>query len=279
MPQVAGRPIEVIIPHDSTAGSLEVLKAEFPGALFADMGTVQTTARAGTYAAAHEIYDYRRTFALNLARGAILVLLDDSAAPDPDWCNQVLAAHRELPYGVIGGAVEYEGRGLVDQAAFLQDFGRYQGPMTEGPAHQLTDINVSYKRQDLFAVRALWQKRYSEATVHWGMARAGHILWQRPQIVVRLDRGRLPLGRTIAERYCWGRLFGSVRARESSWSARLLYASLSPALPLLLLYRIGKKAHASGRLAGFFKALLPLLILIPAWCLGEFMGNLSGRDS
>jgi hypothetical protein len=276
-PQVKGRPIEVIVPYDRSAAGAAALQEEFPDVVFADMGEVATKRRPGTKAAAHEIYDRRRAFALNMARGEILALLDDSAAPDPDWCDRVLEAH-QLPHGVIGGCVEYEGRGVLDWAVFLQDFGRYQRPLTEGPAASLTDINVSYKRQALFAVRPVWHSRYSELPVHSSLARQGVTLWQRPQIVVRQGRGPLGFWTTLGERYSWGKLFGSVRARELSFFGRLFYIVLSPVLPLLLVTRMAKKSLPTGRCGRFLLALPYLLCLTTAWCVGEFMGYLTGRE-
>jgi hypothetical protein len=213
-----------------------------------------------------------------MARGEIIALLEDSTIPDPDWCDRVLAAHR-LPHAVIGGCVEYDGQSVLGWAVYLQDFGRYQRPLAEGPARYLTDINVSYKRQALLAVRDVWRDRYSEATVHWALRREGGTLWQRPEIVVRQDRGSPSLRRTLLERYCWGRLFGSVRARELSILGRLFYVTLSPALPLVLVLRVAKKTLATRQRDRFLPALPRLLLLISAWCLGEFMGNLTGRES
>jgi hypothetical protein len=278
VPQVEGRAIEVIVPYDHTAGWVAALQKEFPCVQFAEMGAVQTTCRPGTSAAAHELYDRRKAFGLNMARGEILALLDDSAAPDPDWCDRVVEAHH-LTHGVIGGCVEFAGHSVLDRAVCLQDFGRYQRPLLEGPAGSLTDINVSYKRHALLAVHDVWRERYSEALVHAALAREGVTLWQRPHIVVRHDRGPLSFRGTLVERYSWGRIFGSVRARELSWSGRLFYLVLSPALPLILVLRVAKKMLASGQRGGFLLALSCLLFLTTAWCLGEFMGNLTGRES
>ena len=238
----------------------------------------RTTCRTGTRAAAHELYDRRKAFGLHRARGEILALLDDSAAPDPDWCDRVVEAH-QLTHGVIGGCVEYAGRSVLDWAVYLQDFGRYQRPLADGPAGSLTDVNVSYKRHALLTVHEVWRERYSEAEVHAALVRQGVTLWQRPHIAVCQDRGPLSFCGTLAERYSWGRLFGSVRARELSWSGRLGYVVLGPALPLLLVLRVAKKRRGSGQRGGLLAALPWLVCFTTAWCLGEFLGNLTGRES
>jgi hypothetical protein len=108
IPQTEGRNIEVIVPYDSTASGIAELKTEFPGVVFLDMGVVKTDSHPGTQQAAHEMFDRRTAAGLNVAQGEILALLQDYGAPAPDWCDQIVDAHR-LPHAVIGGAVEHEG--------------------------------------------------------------------------------------------------------------------------------------------------------------------------
>ena len=278
-PQIAGRSIEVIVPYDSTASGIAELKNIFPQVVFADMGVVKTDMRPGTQEAAHEIFDRRTAAGLNVARGEILALLQDYGAPDPDWCDQLIEAHR-LPYDVIGGAVEHEGKGVLNWAVFFLDFGRHQLPLPEGPAVYLTDVNVSYKRAALESVRHLWAERYKEVTINWALARKGFVLWQRPQLVVRQDRGKLSFRHLISERFSWGRLFGCIRAREISPLTRLLYITLSPGIPLILLARMARKVFSTGRNRSRFILSLPQLVAMTScWCLGEFMGYLTGRES
>jgi hypothetical protein len=279
VPQVRGRAIEILVPFDRTAGDLGTLRDEFPEVNFLDQGDVPTRCRPGTAGAEHELYDRRKSWGLLAARGQVLALLEDFAPPAPDWCDQVLEAHR-LPHGVIGGTVEHEGRGALNWAVYLQDFGRYRPPLPEGPSSYLTDVNVTYKRPAIESVRELWEGRYNEVTVHWALARRGVVLWQRPQCVVYQDRGRLTFRAAVAERFCWGRLFGSRRARELRWPVWAFYLAASPAVPLILLARMAKKAFGARRHWGPFLTALPYAVLLTsAWCLGEFVGLLTGRES
>lgn len=278
-PQMAGRAIEIIVPYDSTAKGISELKHKFPQVVFSDMGIVKTDTPPDTQEAAHEIFDRRTAAGLNVARGEILALLQDYGAPDPNWCEQLIEAHR-LPYGVIGGAVEHEGKGALNWAVFFLDFGRHQLPLLEGPAVYLTDVNVSYKRAALESVRDLWAERYKEVTINWALARKGMVLWQRPQMVVRQDRGKLSFLHLISERFSWGRLFGCIRTREISPLTRLMYITLSPAIPLLLLARTARKVFTTRRNRSRFMLSLPQLAAMTFfWCLGEFVGYLTGRES
>lgn len=278
VPQIQGQPIEVLVPYDCSIAWVAALQWEFPQVQFLDMGPLTTKCRPETAAAAHEIYDCRKSHGLSAARGDILALLDDSGAPDPDWCDCLLEAHR-MPHEIIGGAVEYEGRGLLAWAVYLQDFSRYQRPLREGPAACLTDINVSYKRRALQAVRRTWDERYNEITVHTALRQMGATLWRQPGIVVRQDRKPGSLWATLRERYCWGRLFGSVRVAELSPVARFIYIVLGPIIPLVLVARMARKAAEAGQRRRFFFALPVLLVVAAAWCVGEVTGYVTRREA
>lgn len=277
MPQTVDRPIEVLVPFDATLSDLDALRPRFPGVRFIDMGRVVTDAPAGTEGAAHELYDRRTAAGLCASRGRIVALLQDYGAPAPDWCEQVVLAH-ELPAGVIGGGVEHEGGDALNWAVYFLDFGRYQGPLREGPATYLTDVNVSYKRDALERVRELWRERYKEVTVNWTLAGLGVTLWQRPQMVVYQRRGRLGWKPLIIERFCWGRLFGALRVAQMTRARRALYALGSPAIPLVLLTRMTRTVVTTGRnRLAFIRALPHVAALTICWCAGESLGYLTGR--
>jgi hypothetical protein len=279
LPQVEGRPIEVIVPHDSTSGDAARSLRDMHQVIPVDMGVVQTDSSSDAHAQAHELYDRRTAVGLTVARGEVLALLEDTVVPRPDWCEQVLEAHR-LPHGAIGGAVEHGGRGILNWAVYFCDFGRYQLPLAEGPADYLTDVNVSYKREALESLREVWEERYNEVTVNWALSRRGAVLWQRPQIVVHQDRGELSFAELMAERYSWGKLFGHLRARESSFVLRLVYALLSPGIPVLLLGRRAWKVISGRRNWLQFLLSLPLIVVMTVvWCAGEFVGYVAGPES
>lgn len=279
MPQITGKSIEVIVPHESNGKNFDVLKKNFDEIQFIDIGTVQTSARYGTPAASHEIYDRSKSFGLSRAQGDILALLDDQGIPDPDWCDQVIEAHK-LPYGVVGGAIEHSGSGILNWAVYFQDFGRYQPPLQEGHSEYLSDVNISYKREILESVKELWAERFNEATVNWALAKNGIVLWQRPQMVVRLDRGKLNFRDLVSERYAWGRLFGYTRAENLSAIQRIGYAAASIFLPFILIFRMTKKVVIGKRTwSNFLSASAATALLTISWCYGEFVGYLTLREA
>lgn len=191
--QIADRPIEVIVPYDATVSDIGECLRDYPGVAFLDMGVVRTHAPHNSRAVAHEMYDRRAAAGLVAAQGEVLAMLEDTAVPASDWCDQVLEAHR-LPYGVVGGAVEHAGRGALNWAVYFQDFGRYQLPLREGPTASLTDVNVSYKRQAL--VSGFRGSHRSELF---------HGPWPHSHTVCILDRCRGDGGPTLEESR-WGDL-------------------------------------------------------------------------
>ena len=229
-----------------------------------------------TQAAVHEIYDRLLAIGLGAAQGEILALLQDTVTPTADWCEQVLSAH-QLPNEAIGGAVEYTGTGALGWAVYFLDFGRYQLPLVEGPTSLISDINSSYKRAALEATRIQWVDSYHEVAVNLALQKRGVILWQRPQIVVNQDRGRLSLSQTVRERVEWGKLLGRLRQRESSVGNRLVYLLRSPIVPLVLIGRVARKVFGTGHnRAQFLRSLPYLLVLATVWSYGEFLGYLAG---
>ncbi len=277
--QAQVRSIEVIIPYDSSRPEIGELAPEFPQRVFLWAGHVHTQATAGTMTAAHEIYDQLKARGLDAAHGDVLALLEDTVIPDPDWCEQVLAAHR-LPHGVIGGAVEHAGQSFLNWAVYFMDFGRYQLPLREGPARYLTDINVSYKRAVLEACRGMWQACYNEVTLHWALARQGETLWLRPQMVVRQDRGSLALRPLVRERFAWGRLFGMLRAGEVSRLVLVASVLMAPAIPIVRLTRIIAKLAADRHHCLRFLGAFPYLVALTlAWSCGELVGILTDQEA
>jgi hypothetical protein len=278
-PQAAGGHVEILVPCDSTADEVRRLAGDFPAVVFLEMGEVATDARRGTQAAVHEMYDRRIAAGLKHARGGVIALLQDRVVPDSDWCEQVLHAHR-LPYGVIGGAVEHLPGTVLNWAVYFLDFGSYQLPLSEGLAGTVTDVNVSYKREALKSVSELWRERYQERAVNAALARRGVVSWLRPQIIVRQDCGKLLFSRVALERFCWGRLFGSLRARDAGFVRRFFYAFASPAVPLILVARAAVKVFRGRRNRAWFLGALPHFVAIASCrCAGELVGCLTGRES
>ncbi len=262
------------MPYDESCTEITSMKDQFPHAKFLDMGAVKAKAMRNPYTTSHELYDRRKSYGLAHATGVIVALLEDSCIPESNWCEQVIQSH-ELPYAVIGGAVEQTSKSPLNWAVYFQDFGRYQLPQEEGPVRSLTDINISYKRESLWAVQDCWLNRYNEILVHQALIQNGEVLWQRPQILVRQDRGRLNFLALLQERFAWGKLFGSVRANSISRRERYFLIVCSPGIYFVIISRIAWKVMISQRNRLHFLVSFPLILpLTLSWWFGELIGTL-----
>jgi hypothetical protein len=269
---------EVLVPWDESVSDPAGLAARFPAVRFVPMGAVTTRRPIDSPAGQHELYDRRRAAGLALASGDLVAILEDRGVPRPDWARGVVAAHRELPHAVIGGAIENGRDGRLNWAVYFCDFGRYQLPFEAGPRPYVSDVNICYKRRALEATRELWRERYHETTVHWALLRAGEVLFLSPDFAVDQMRDDLTLRRVLRERVGWGRLFAYTRARDVSTGRRLVLAALSPLLPFVLLLRHLRGRVTRHRGVGTFLAVSPVVfLLLAAWSLGELIGYATGE--
>ena len=211
--------------------------------------------------------------ALREATGDLLVLTEDHCRPAPDWLRRLVAAHAP-GRAVVGGAVETDHAGsTVTWAFYLVDYFRYMRPVAAGPATALTVCNVSYRREQLEAVRDLWRETFHETAVNAALAARFGVLWLEPEAEVRTRR-RVTFADAVYERYAFGRMFACNRNRfGGSLARRAVYAGLAPLLPPVIMWRMARRAFRSGAAAGMYlRSLGPLLAMVVAWTWGEWLG-------
>ena len=267
--------LEIIVPYDERDTQIASLRQDFPQVRYHPVA-LSVEGPAGL---CHEHFDELRAAGLRLARGEIVALLEDHENPAPEWCANMLAAHR-MPHAAVGGAVENDVDRPVNWAVYFLDFGRYQNPVKTGPSGFLTDVNIGYKRVALESTRQLWEEHFSEPVLHGALLDAGHTLWLSSDIVVYQHRTGLTLSRAMRERYVWGRFFAGNRIRGKSPAMRLAYSAMTLAVPGIILLKkirdiLNKKRHG----AAFLRALPVTLLLILCWTWGELIGYLTARPS
>ncbi len=215
---------------------------------------------------------------LREAKGDILAFTEDHCTPDPEWLRRLLAAHQD-GRAAVGGAVETPHEGdPVTWAFYLVDYYRYMQPFAEGPVPTLTVCNVSYRRDQLEAVRPMWVKTYHETAVNAALAEKFGALWIVPEAIVRTRR-RVRLGAAVYERYAFGRMFACNRnAYSQSLLRRGVYALLAPLLPPVIMWRMGRRAFRQAPARRMYlRSALPLLAMVLAWTWGEWLGYLTNR--
>jgi hypothetical protein len=207
----------------------------------------------------------------------LILLTKGHCVPGPDWVRTMVNA-QAADRSVVGGRVELaRDASAADWAFYFIDFYRYTSPVATGWTSSLTVCNVSYDRDRLEAIRAVWQDTFVETAVNNALAARFGGLWLEAASEVTIYR-KLTLREAVRERYTFGRLFGYSRLAGANLGQRLFYAAFAPALPLLLLARLTRTALRSRRhAAALMRAWLPLALMVFGRSMGEWLGYLTAR--
>lgn len=269
--------LQILVPYDSTIPETVDLAREFPGVTFVSMGVTETIRPIETAAGQHELFDRRRAAGLKQARGSLIAILEDRAPPRKNWVKTAVRLHRELPHGVIGGAIECAPGDLLNWSFYVCDFSRYGLPFESGPRQWVSDINVSYKRKMMDDTRHIWDTRFNEAMVHWTLLERGETLYLSSELIVDYKTPYKSLPGVLPERFHWGRLFGHVRAKKLGAVDRLAHIALGPVIPLRLLLRHGLSQAQKGNLGRFLRATPTVAALLVGWTSGEVWGYITKK--
>lgn len=216
--------------------------------------------------------------AIREASGDVVLLTEDHCIPAPDWVGVLVREVLQPDRAAVGGLVETDpGASSIDWAFYYVDFFRYSQAIPAGPSPSLTVCNVAYRREHLDAVADKWQTIFHETAINDALRGRFGPLWLTPAARVSMRRN-VRFGDAVYERYAFGRLFSCTRLEFASGLRRLYYLLFSPALPLLLLYRMGRKAAGErASIRRFLHALPQLTALVAAWSWGEWLGYLTRR--
>ena len=258
--------VEVIVATNFDGGAAGMLAKEFPGVKHLALSATATV-------------PVLRSAGIAEATGEIIALAEDHCTFDENWSAEIRKAH-ELPYAVIGGAVENASRQrALDWAMFFFDYGRYMPPNTAGLVNALSGNNVSYKGAALGEVRECFRDGFFETFVHGELARRGHKLYLAPSVIVH-HRKTYKFRSAFVQCYHLARSFAARRVPRVALGKRLLFGLSSLVLPVLLPARIAVRTLRKRR---HFKELVwafPLLVLLMAsWSFGEFCGYLFGEGA
>ena len=270
--QVGAPTTEVIVPYHENTDGIRALEARFPHVrLIAVSDPVIAARRAGS----REHHDALRAHGLALARGTLVALLEDQGRPDVGWSANIVVAHRG-DQAAVGGAIENGIDRPLNWAVYYCDFAKYQNPVPAGETRFASDANTAYKRSALESVRSLWQQSFREIVVNDALLAAGKKVTLDPDIVVYQHRSDLTLHDALYERFVWGRSYAATRCALLSPSRRLIYAALSPLLPLIIMQRMAATAWKRRRHFGEFFRAAPLIALLTcSWSVGECVGYLA----
>jgi len=211
------------------------------------------------------------------ASGDIVALTLASMVPDSNWVNVVRSSFDGTLAGV-GGAIEpAEEMRPLDWAIHLTRYSGYLLPFVARDLDDLPGDNAAYARKAIDSTRKVWIGGFWETAVDRALRKSEQRLRLIPEMVVRQGRSAGTLA-FCRNRFRHGRYHGMEIGRGRPAPARWLRALFSPAVPLVLLLRIARRAFARGKGRGFVLAFPYLCLFLPAWAAGEAAGHLRGSD-
>ena len=268
--------LDVVVPHLPGVAGLADLARDFPDVRFVEVPDLPHLPR-GPY---REHHDELRSRGIVVTGGPLIALLEDHEVPASDWAARIVAAHASSAAAAVGGAIENALHSPLAVAVWLCDFARYLNPVPQGASVVASDVNVAYKREALEAVFESWSARFNERKVHAALLARGDTLALSPAIIVYQRRAGLRIADSLIERFIWGRSYGASRCAGWGRGRRLLFATGTAALPLVLVTRIVRTVVVRGRLSPTIVAALPWVCLLSAaWSFGECLGYVRPGES
>jgi glycosyltransferase involved in cell wall biosynthesis len=255
--------IEIIVAACCRNESVSELAEKYAGVQF-----VQFPAEAGIPVLA--------AAGIERSSGEIIALTDSSCVADSNWIASILKAHQKSAL-VIGGAVEVCGEmKLLDWAAYFCEYGQFAYPLKSGAVDVLPGNNISFKRPVLTAPSEYAKNEFWKT--HWcrELQAKDIALISEPSIRVYWAR-EFQLFSFLSRRFDHGRCFAGMRAKQLTFSGRLIYVAGSIFLPLVFLFRTMASVLGKKRFLKKLALSSPFLVLaILFWCFGETCGYLAG---
>lgn len=215
---------------------------------------------------------------LGAARGRVVAFTTTHMRVSATWARALIdEINRGVDAGVIGAggpialgtdasAPEADAAVLVRFSAFLP--GRWTRVTTTG---DIPGDNAAYLRAHLVEHEDLLRDGFWEVEFHRRFARAGKQLLMVPAALATAADA-VDVRTLRAQRYAHATSFGMSRVSRHGQSALRLLLS-APLVPMVLLWRIVRRARAAGvERARLRRALPAVLRLTTAWAAGEAVG-------
>ena len=127
---------EIILVDSSDDRTPQLVKEQFPEVRFHHFNVKTDPGTA-------------RNLGIEMSSGDPLLFIDSDCTAQPDWIENMVAAHREFNYEAIGGAVE-NGNNPRNNTAWAGYIAEFREFLPGHPAHLVEHIptcNISYKRR------------------------------------------------------------------------------------------------------------------------------------
>ncbi len=254
---------EVIVVDCRGAENVARLRKNFPAARFVELKQRETVPQL-------------RRIGVEQARGEIVAILEEHCLAKDDWLATI-AESLTPDYVACGGPVfDSDYTRLRDWVTYFVEYNSSLPPWPEGATTFLNGANLAYRREALVAHRELLDHGYWEATLNPQLLSEGAKFRSVPTMTA-YHRGPFDYFYYLRQRYLFSRAFSGARRGTLSAAQRAAYLVAAPAVPFLLLARMGARVFEKKCHAGKFITSSPLIF--PALCVytaGEWMGYALG---
>jgi len=218
-----------------------------------------------------------RKLAMCQARGEIIAITEDHCRVAPNWCEQIIQAHKDYPdAAAIGGIVDNgASTSLIDWANFFLVFAPFVSPIKNGPCERIClQANISYKRR--VVSRMASQLGVMEMLFTRQLREEGDTLIADDRLVVSHVQSHGFWG-TFAAHFHNGRSIAGFRLEHLGSIERILRLFSTAILPPYLLWSTLRALVSKQRFLRQVFASLPLLaFLVCCHAAGEFVGYIAG---
>jgi glycosyltransferase involved in cell wall biosynthesis len=264
--QVQPSVAEIIVADSSTDGTDQIIREQFPTVRLLHFAEPLTLAQL-------------RGKGIAIAKGSVIAILDPYSIVNEHWLAELIQAHQHIPNLIIGGTVDLynaDEQDLLTWAIYINEYGMFMPPLEAGEMEILPGSNISYKRSALFDGEYPKHNEFWKTFVNQSMEETGSGLWQAPSIRVYLHKP-IAFWDFFHTRFDHGRCFAGMRTMHLSMAERLFRALTTPLLPVVFLWRWGRRYWRKGRYRAKFLLTLPLQILLFSnWAWGECVGYCFG---
>jgi hypothetical protein len=217
-----------------------------------------------------------RSRGIEASRGELVALLEDDCVVQPGWREAALTLSTS-PHVALAGAIEpgpYTRR--LDWAVYFCEYARFMRPVPASGSPPLPGNNMVCRRAALMQPSARLTDGFLELLAQSRWLQAGLTTGGSNELIVH-NVARWPARQVTSVPFHHGRAYAARRFADRSAARRLLFASMTPALPLVKIARVLRETSSRGRLTGQLCAAMPLVLMFTAsWSLGEAIGCLAG---
>jgi hypothetical protein len=217
-----------------------------------------------------------RTIGIAASRGEAVALLEDDCVVTSGW-SEAAASVLATPHAAIAGAVEPgDYTRQRDWAVYFCEYARFMNPLPASGDAPLPGNNAAYKRSALEQLPADARDGFQEVFVqaHW---RAAGLTTGASEALVVHNINSWPARQLTAVPFHHARAYAARRFDGRPLAARLPFALLTIALPLVKAARLAAETSSRGRLLGRLITAMPwVLLFTTSWSLGEAVGSLAG---